>query len=142
MVYREIHLRGKFIALLCLFMIRHEPVGVVSCFIRLFLVTGLVKIIMDSVVSENVPKKRSSSKMRAEAEDHDGENSKPPETCVKPENSGRSYVTGDGWNIALLLFLYLLQGIPLGLSAAIPIILQNRKVSYKDQVRSYLLCNI
>ncbi|XP_065173395.1 acetyl-coenzyme A transporter 1 [Atheta coriaria] len=40
---------------------------------------------------------------------------------------------GDRTNIALLFFLYTLQGIPLGLSAAIPMILQNRGVSYKQQ---------
>jgi PAT family acetyl-CoA transporter-like MFS transporter 1 len=41
---------------------------------------------------------------------------------------------GDERNIALLFFLYVLQGIPLGLSAAIPMYLQNRGVSYKQQV--------
>nr|XP_023020136.1 acetyl-coenzyme A transporter 1-like [Leptinotarsa decemlineata] len=40
---------------------------------------------------------------------------------------------GDGKNILLLFFLYTLQGIPLGLSSAIPMILQNRGVSYKQQ---------
>ena len=40
---------------------------------------------------------------------------------------------GDGRNIAVLLFLYILQGIPLGLAAAVPLILTNRKVSYKQQ---------
>lgn len=45
-----------------------------------------------------------------------------------------SDIKGDGWNILLLLFLYTLQGIPLGLSSAIPMILQNRGVSYKQQV--------
>ncbi|XP_063916783.1 acetyl-coenzyme A transporter 1 [Zophobas morio] len=40
---------------------------------------------------------------------------------------------GDKRNIALLLCLYTLQGIPLGLSSAIPMILQNRGVSYKQQ---------
>nr|CAG4643146.1 EOG090X04K8 [Ilyocryptus agilis] len=40
---------------------------------------------------------------------------------------------GDGRNVALLYFLYLLQGIPLGLIASIPLMLQNRHVSYKDQ---------
>ena len=39
-------------------------------------------------------------------------------------------------SISLLLFLYVLQGIPLGLSASIPMILQNRGVSYKEQVRA------
>lgn len=40
---------------------------------------------------------------------------------------------GDAWNVTVLLFLYLLQGIPLGLTASIPMILQNRGVSYKEQ---------
>lgn len=47
----------------------------------------------------------------------------------------QSNLRGDRKNVALLLFLYLLQGIPLGLSAAIPMLLQNRGVSYKQQVR-------
>lgn len=41
---------------------------------------------------------------------------------------------GDRANIALLLFLYTLQGVPLGLAAAVPMILQNKGVLYKDQV--------
>ncbi|XP_012302775.1 acetyl-coenzyme A transporter 1 isoform X1 [Aotus nancymaae] len=36
-------------------------------------------------------------------------------------------------NILLLLFLYVLQGIPLGLAGSIPLILQSRNVSYTDQ---------
>lgn len=40
---------------------------------------------------------------------------------------------GDRANIAILFFLYLLQGIPLGLTAAIPMLLQNRGASYKQQ---------
>uniref|UniRef100_A0A023GL28 Putative acetyl-coa transporter n=1 Tax=Amblyomma triste TaxID=251400 RepID=A0A023GL28_AMBTT len=36
-------------------------------------------------------------------------------------------------SIALLLFLYVLQGIPLGLGSAVPLLLQNRHVSYKEQ---------
>ncbi|XP_017778202.1 PREDICTED: acetyl-coenzyme A transporter 1 [Nicrophorus vespilloides] len=50
---------------------------------------------------------------------------------MKSSSSGS--LKGDGKNIALLFFLYTLQGIPLGLSAAIPMILQNRGVSYKQQ---------
>ncbi|KAB0800755.1 hypothetical protein PPYR_06494 [Photinus pyralis] len=46
---------------------------------------------------------------------------------------GKANIKGDETNIALLLFLYTLQGIPLGLSAAIPMILQNRGVTYKEQ---------
>ena len=36
-------------------------------------------------------------------------------------------------NILFLFFLYLLQGIPLGLTASLPMILSSRKVSYSDQ---------
>ncbi|XP_076057944.1 acetyl-coenzyme A transporter 1 [Oratosquilla oratoria] len=39
----------------------------------------------------------------------------------------------DQASILLLLFLYVLQGIPLGLAGSIPMILQNRNISYKDQ---------
>lgn len=42
-------------------------------------------------------------------------------------------IQGDRANIAILFFLYLLQGIPLGLSSAIPMLLQNRGASYKEQ---------
>jgi hypothetical protein len=45
-----------------------------------------------------------------------------------------SDLRGDRCNIAILFFLYLLQGIPLGLTAAIPMLLQNRGASYKQQV--------
>ena len=40
---------------------------------------------------------------------------------------------GDFNSIVLLLFLYLLQGIPLGLTASIPLVLQGRHVSYAQQ---------
>lgn len=50
-------------------------------------------------------------------------------------SSLRSNIKGDEKNILLLFFLYTLQGIPLGLSAAIPMILQNRGASYKQQVK-------
>ena len=39
----------------------------------------------------------------------------------------------DKWNILILLFLYILQGIPMGLSASIPMVLQSRHVGYKQQ---------
>ncbi len=42
-------------------------------------------------------------------------------------------IKGDEHNIAVLLFLYVLQGIPLGLAAAVPLILSNRHVSYREQ---------
>lgn len=40
---------------------------------------------------------------------------------------------GDRKSIALLMFLYVLQGIPLGVAASVPFLLQTRKISYKDQ---------
>lgn len=46
----------------------------------------------------------------------------------------RKGLAGDEKNIAVLLFLYILQGVPLGLAAAVPLILTNRHVSYKEQV--------
>jgi len=52
------------------------------------------------------------------------------EEKMKKEKSG---IAGDERNILVLLFLYVLQGIPLGLAAAIPLILTNRNVSYKQQ---------
>lgn len=44
-----------------------------------------------------------------------------------------SNLSGDYGNIAILFFLYLLQGIPLGIGQAIPMLLQNRGASYKEQ---------
>ena len=51
-------------------------------------------------------------------------------TNADTDNRG---LVGDRGSIALLLFLYVLQGIPLGLAGSIPLLLQSRKVSYKDQ---------
>ncbi|XP_002731163.2 acetyl-coenzyme A transporter 1-like [Saccoglossus kowalevskii] len=42
-------------------------------------------------------------------------------------------IDGDKLNIAVLLFLYILQGIPLGLAGSIPLVLQGRNVGYKQQ---------
>ena len=42
-------------------------------------------------------------------------------------------LTGDMGNIILLIFLYILQGIPLGLAGSIPMLLQSRKVTYTEQ---------
>ena len=92
---------------------------------------------MDLNPIESVPKKRSRSKMRGDVYEMSESDQNKSDSAVDSEHS--DYVKGDEWNIALLLFLYLLQGIPLGLSAAIPIILQNRKVNYSDQVRDSLI---
>ena len=51
-------------------------------------------------------------------------------TALEKDNPG---LKGDYSNILLLMFLYVLQGIPLGLGGSIPLLLQSRKVSYKDQ---------
>ncbi|MEQ2171548.1 hypothetical protein GOODEAATRI_011881 [Goodea atripinnis] len=45
----------------------------------------------------------------------------------------RPGIRGELGNILLLLFLYVLQGIPLGLAGSVPLILQSKSVSYKDQ---------
>lgn len=44
-------------------------------------------------------------------------------------------ITGDWMNLALLLLLYTLQGVPLGLSAAMQMILQKRGASYQTQAQ-------
>lgn len=54
------------------------------------------------------------------------------EVCDE-ERHEKTDIRGDRRNIAILLFLYILQGIPLGLIAAIPMMLQNRGASYKQQ---------
>jgi MFS transporter, PAT family, solute carrier family 33 (acetyl-CoA transportor), member 1 len=42
---------------------------------------------------------------------------------------------GDWLNFFMLLLLYTMQGLPLGLSSAIPILLQSKEeISYQDQV--------
>lgn len=52
------------------------------------------------------------------------------------ENHGRRVgrgIRGELRSVSLLLFLYVLQGIPLGLAGSVPLILQSRNVSYTDQ---------
>lgn len=51
----------------------------------------------------------------------------------KHHDHEKTDIRGDRANIAILFFLYLLQGIPLGLTAAIPMLLQNRGANYKQQ---------
>ncbi|XP_026327161.1 acetyl-coenzyme A transporter 1 [Hyposmocoma kahamanoa] len=50
------------------------------------------------------------------------------ETLIQESN-----IKGDELNIAVLLFLYTLQGIPLGLAGAVPMLLQNRGITYTQQ---------
>lgn len=65
-------------------------------------------------------------------QDREGANS---DECLDEYVYKKSNLKGDWNNIVLLFCLYTLQGIPLGLAGAIPMILQNRGVSYKQQVR-------
>lgn len=55
------------------------------------------------------------------------------ETFIQESN-----IKGDELNIAVLLFLYTLQGIPLGLAGAVPMLLQNRGITYTQQVKVIL----
>lgn len=52
---------------------------------------------------------------------------------VMEKSSQLPSIKRDRESIALLVFLYVLQGIPLGLAGAMPMLLQTRKVAYKDQ---------
>jgi len=53
---------------------------------------------------------------------------------IKEKVAGRPVSeVDDRSSIALLMLLYVLQGIPLGLAGSVPMILQNKHVSYKDQ---------
>ncbi|XP_004932099.1 acetyl-coenzyme A transporter 1 [Bombyx mandarina] len=54
-------------------------------------------------------------------------------------NEGRSNIKGDELNIAVLLFLYTLQGIPLGLAGAVPMLLQNKGITYTQQAEFSLV---
>lgn len=54
-------------------------------------------------------------------------------SSTSSEHHEATDIRGDRGNIAILFFLYLLQGIPLGLISAIPMLLQNRGASYSQQ---------
>jgi len=46
---------------------------------------------------------------------------------------GHAGLRGDRLSVALLMLLYVMQGIPLGIAASIPYLLQSRHISYKEQ---------
>ena len=52
---------------------------------------------------------------------------------VEPNKRSSDGLKKDRWNIMLLLLLYTLQGIPIGLSASIPMVLQAKKIGYRQQ---------
>lgn len=57
------------------------------------------------------------------------------ESTESSTTKSKSYssLAKDRWNIALLLLLYTLQGIPLGLAGSIPMVLQAKKIGYRQQ---------
>ena len=73
----------------------------------------------------------------AERNDHTLRNTNGADTQgknkLKEKSNNLPSATRQRGSIALLVFLYVLQGIPLGLAGAMPMLLQTRKVSYKDQ---------
>lgn len=65
-------------------------------------------------------------------------NEKEKSAVVYDSNSSKPNLKGDWLNFFLLLLLYTMQGFPLGLTSAIPILLQSQNdVSYQDQVNCY-----
>ena len=61
------------------------------------------------------------------------ENKNDCERNIDELNCEKSDLTGDYKNVAVLLLMYLMQGIPMGITMVVPILLQNRGVNYKDQ---------
>lgn len=55
------------------------------------------------------------------------------EKATNTEKDSSKSLAKDRWNIALLLLLYTLQGIPIGLAGSIPMVLQAKKVGYRQQ---------
>ena len=53
-------------------------------------------------------------------------------TVPDDSNDKKTWLT-DRWNIAILLLLYTLQGIPLGLAGSIPMVLHSKKIGYRQQ---------
>lgn len=72
-----------------------------------------------------------------------GRDTKGPSPVVESDDDGHSVAQAswrkDKWGIALLLVLYTLQGIPMGLSNAVPFMLMERGASYSDQAKFSLV---
>jgi len=68
---------------------------------------------------------------------NDGDNEAGPTESKEPVEEPRGGflqdLDGDKVHVLVLFFLYVLQGIPLGLINAVPLILTDRNVSYKEQ---------
>lgn len=62
-----------------------------------------------------------------------------PEVGAEPSAVPKPNLKGDWLNFFLLLLFYTMQGLPIGVSTAFPILLQGRKeVTYKEQVNLIL----
>lgn len=77
-------------------------------------------------------------KQEANNNNNNAESGQDKEAAVAPQTEEESGgfmkdLEGDKMHVLVLFFLYVLQGIPLGLINAVPLILTDRNVSYKDQ---------
>ena len=84
----------------------------------------------------HIPLYTPSSTNKKKTENGEDEEDEVHQICICVQfalQPNRSNLRGDYGNVALLLLLYLLQGIPLGLSASIPMMLQSRHISYHQQ---------
>jgi PAT family acetyl-CoA transporter-like MFS transporter 1 len=70
---------------------------------------------------------------RLETKEVENETSSESDNETSNTNSIQSNWKKDLWNISLLLFLYLLQGIPLGMAGSIPLIIQTYGASWSQQ---------
>lgn len=82
---------------------------------------------------QNEPKRRKATESQNSELNRMANNENHEEKKSKDCQQMCTQIHGDRQNIALLMFLYVLQGIPLGLAGAIPYLLTSRKVSYNDQ---------
>lgn len=87
--------------------------------------TGKKENRQDTMVSEREP-----LHVNMESDSDDGDHH---HNGSSPSKERKQNLKKDFNNIALLMFLYFLQGIPLGLTGSLPFILSSRKVSYADQ---------
>jgi len=64
--------------------------------------------------------KNEEKEMKKDGEEYDGDKNKEPN------------LEGEWGNIAILTLLYILQGVPMGLAAAVPLMLKEKNVSYQE----------
>ena len=91
------------------------------------------EVINDHMEMENLAYENES--FLKDHDDNDLNTSKTSDLDVKivQKTSQNQSIKKDLHNIFLLLFLYFLQGVPLGLTGSLPYILSSRKASYADQ---------